>query len=110
MSSSYSHWYHFIIDFIVSQIWTRCDNRIGTMRKDLWSILSMVNFTTLLLSFITTSVFAQGSPYSEEYMDKHDGGDRAEYLQEMEYSDPLFYVPPANNASFPNSTISNTIR
>lgn len=39
---------------------------------------------------MTTLVFAQESPYSEEYMEKHDGGDRAEYLQEMEYSDPLF--------------------
>ena len=29
-------------------------------------------------------------PYSEEYMQQHDGGDRAEYLQEMEHSDPWF--------------------
>jgi hypothetical protein len=27
-------------------------------------------------------------------MQQHDGGDRAEYLQEMESSDPPFYVPP----------------
>lgn len=59
---------------------------------------------------MTTSVFAQGSPYSEEYMEEHDGGDKVEYLQETEYSDPLFYVPPANYASFPNSTNSSTIR
>lgn len=50
----------------------------------------MVNFIILISSFMTTLVFAQESPYSEEYMEKHDGGDRAEYLQEMEYSDPLF--------------------
>jgi hypothetical protein len=29
-------------------------------------------------------------------MQQHDGGDRAEYLQEMESSDPSFYVPPVN--------------
>jgi hypothetical protein len=33
---------------------------------------------------------------SEEYMAQHDGGDRAAYLQEMENSDPSFYVPPVN--------------
>jgi hypothetical protein len=37
-----------------------------------------------------TSVFAQDAPYSEEYMQQRDGGDRAEYLQEMEHSDPSF--------------------
>lgn len=52
---------------------------------------------TMLLSFIAVnSAFAQDAPYSEEYMDQHDGGDRAEYLQEMEHSDPSFYVPPTN--------------
>lgn len=44
-----------------------------------------------------TPVFAQDTPYSEEYMRQHDGGDRAEYLQEMESSDPFFYVPPADS-------------
>jgi len=41
-------------------------------------------------------------------MRQHDGGDRAEYLQEMEHSDPLFYVPPVNDVSFstPNNSIS----
>jgi len=29
-------------------------------------------------------------------MAQHDGGDRAAYLQEMENSDPSFYVPPVN--------------
>lgn len=52
---------------------------------------------TMLLSFIATnSAFAQDAPYSEDYMQQHDGGDRAEYLQEMEYDDPSLYVPPAN--------------
>ena len=57
-----------------------------------------------------TSVFAQDSPYSEEYMEKHDGGDRVEYLQEMEYSDPLFSVPPADRTSLSNTTNSSTIK
>jgi hypothetical protein len=39
--------------------------------------------------FISTSVFAQDAPYGEEHMAQHDGGDRAEYLQEMEHSDPV---------------------
>jgi hypothetical protein len=52
---------------------------------------------TMLLSFVAlNSAFAQNAPYSEEYMQQHDGGDRAEYLQEVEYDDPLMYVPPAN--------------
>jgi hypothetical protein len=49
--------------------------------------------------------FAQGGPYTEEYMQQHDGGDRAEYLQEMGHSDPWFYVPPVNDASI--STTDN---
>jgi hypothetical protein len=61
----------------------------------------------------TTSAFAQDTPYSEEYMTQHDGGDRAEYLQEMEHSDPWFYVPPVNDASIssstPNPTTNNTV-
>jgi hypothetical protein len=39
----------------------------------------------------------QNAPYNEEYMQQHDGGDRDEYLQEMEHSDPEFYVPPVVN-------------
>ncbi len=37
----------------------------------------------------------------------NNGGDRAEYLQEMENSDPWFYVPPVNDAS--HSTIYNNL-
>ena len=74
------------------------------------SFLSLVLGSTILqLSFfVATSVFAQDI-YSEEYMRQHDGGDRAEYLQELEHSDPLFYVPPVNDASFPatNNTSAN---
>jgi hypothetical protein len=55
-------------------------------------MLAVLGSTVLL--FISTSAFAQNAPYSEEYMAQHDGGDRAEYLQEMEHSDPEFYVPP----------------
>jgi len=40
----------------------------------------VVGFTMLLSSFAATSAFAQDRPYSEEYMQQHDGGDRAEYL------------------------------
>jgi hypothetical protein len=60
----------------------------------------------LLSSFIAASIaFAQ----DEKYMQEHDGGDRAEYLQEMEHDDPMFYVPPVNDASFPvaNNTSAN---
>jgi hypothetical protein len=72
-------------------------------------MLAVVGFTgfTMLLSFFTaTSAFAQERPYSEEYMQHHDGGDRAEYLQEMENSDPWFYVPPVSDASL-STTESN---
>ena len=57
---------------------------------------------TLMSLFEATSVLAQDTPYGEEYMQQHDGGDRAEYLQEMEHSDPRIYVPPANEASHSN--------
>ena len=59
-------------------------------------MLSMVDLAMLVSSFAVTitPVFAQDTPYSEEYMQQH--GDRAEYLQEMESSDPPFYVPLAN--------------
>ena len=61
-------------------------------------MLAMVGLAILVSSFAITitPVFAQDTPYSEEYMQQHDGGDRAEYLQEMESSDPPFYVPPAD--------------
>jgi hypothetical protein len=51
--------------------------------------------------FISTSAIAQDAPYSEEHIAQHDGGDRPEYLQEMEHSDPAFYVPPINDGSLP---------
>jgi hypothetical protein len=51
-------------------------------------ILAVVGFTMLLSFFAAASAFAQTYPRSEEYMQQHDGGDRAEYLQEMENSDP----------------------
>jgi hypothetical protein len=40
-------------------------------------------------------------------MQQHDGGDRAEYLQEMEHSDPPFYVPPVSDASLSPTTDNN---
>ena len=69
------------------------------------SMLAVVSFTMLLSVFVATSAFAQDI-HSEEYMQQHDGGDRAEYLQEMENSDPWFYVPPVSDASL-STTESN---
>jgi hypothetical protein len=51
-------------------------------------VLAVFGSTIVLSLFAATSVYAQGNPYSEEYMEQHDGGDRNEYLQEMEHSDP----------------------
>ena len=59
-------------------------------------ILVVAGLTMLLSSIAVNSAFVQDAPYNEEYMKQHDGGDRAEYLQDMEYSDPWFYVPPTN--------------
>jgi len=50
-------------------------------------MLAALGFTIVLSFFAATSVFAQDI-HSEEYMQQHDGGDRAEYLQELEHSDP----------------------
>jgi hypothetical protein len=68
------------------------------------AILLVVLGSTALLSSSVATVLAQDAPYNEEYMQQHDGGDRAEYLQEMEISDPEFYVPPMNDASFSAAT------
>jgi hypothetical protein len=59
-------------------------------------MLGVVGFTMLLSLFTTTIAFAQDTPYNEEYMQQHDGGDRNEFLQEMEHNDPWFYVPPVS--------------
>ena len=71
-------------------------------------MVAVVGFTILLSFLAATSSFAQTYPHSEEYMQQHDGGDRAEYLQEMEYSDPWFYVPPVNDASISNTNNNAT--
>jgi hypothetical protein len=68
-------------------------------------MLAVLGSTVLL--FISTSAFAQDAPHSEKHMAQHDGGDRAEYLQEMEHNDPAFYVPPVNNGSL--STTNNNV-
>jgi hypothetical protein len=70
------------------------------------SLLAVLGYS-IVLSFFVTTTFAQDDPYAEEYMQQHDGGDRAEYLQEMGYSDPWFYVPPVNDASV--STTDNVL-
>ena len=63
---------------------------------------------TLPLEFDVKSMLSGlDIPYDEEYMQRHDGGDRDEYLQEMEHSDPEFYVPPVNDASFSAATNSS---
>jgi hypothetical protein len=64
-------------------------------------MLAVLGSTVLL--FISTSAFAQDAPYSEEHMAQHDGGDRVEYLQEVEHSDSSFYVPPSNDPSLQSS-------
>jgi hypothetical protein len=66
------------------------------MKRYQVSTLAVVGLTMLLSLSVTITAFAQDAPSSQEYMAQHDGGDRAEYLQEMEHSDPSFYVPPAN--------------
>ena len=67
------------------------------MKKHLPLQILVVVGLTMLFSFIAlNSAFAQDARYSEEYMQQHDGGDRAEYLQEMDHSDPSFYMPPVN--------------
>jgi hypothetical protein len=66
----------------------------------------LASSVTLILLSGATSVLAQDTTYPEEYMQQHDGGDRAEYLQEMEHSDPRFYGPPVNDASL-SSTDNN---
>ncbi|HEU4824783.1 MAG TPA: hypothetical protein VFS97_15280 [Nitrososphaeraceae archaeon] len=69
------------------------------MKKHLVLPMLAVLGSTIVLSFFVATALAQDTPYSEEYMKQHDGGDRAEYLQEMEYSDPLFYVPLVNDTN-----------
>jgi hypothetical protein len=78
------------------------------MKKHLTMTTTMLAVlgSTVLSSIIAASItFAQ----DEEYIQQHDGGDRAEYLQEMEHNDPLFYVPPVNDVSFPvaNNSLAN---
>ena len=61
--------------------------------------------SSIVLSFVVAApAFAQDNSYSEAYMTQHYGGDRAEYLQEMEHNDPWFYVPPVNDASLSATT------
>jgi hypothetical protein len=50
-------------------------------------MLAVLGSAIMLSFFVAASAFAQDAPYSEKYMQQHDGGDRAEYLQEMESSD-----------------------
>jgi hypothetical protein len=71
------------------------------MMKHLVLPMLAVLGSTMISFFVATSALAQDTPHSEEYMKQHDGGDRTEYLQEMEHNDPLFSVPPMNDAGLP---------
>jgi hypothetical protein len=57
----------------------------------------------LLPFFALPYALARDATQSEEFMQQHDGGNRVEYLQEVEHSDSSFYVPPSNDASLQNS-------
>jgi hypothetical protein len=77
------------------------------MQKHLVLLVLVVLGSTVLPSFLVATIaFAQDTPYSEEYMEQHDGGDRNEYIQEREHSDPEFYVPAINDSS-PSSSGNN---
>ena len=67
-------------------------------------MLAVLGFTVMLFSSVATSVLAEDPPYSEEYMQQHDGGDRGEYLQETKTSEPPFPVPPMNDAPLSAAT------
>jgi hypothetical protein len=71
-------------------------------------ILAVLGYAILLSFFVATLALAQDTPHSEEYMQQHDGGDRAEYLEEAEHNDPPFYVSPVNDTSL--SSIAFFIR
>ena len=70
-------------------------------------MLAVLGSVALVSFFSSTSSSAETYNHTEEYMQQHDGGDRAEYLQEIEHSDPLFYVPPVNGTSHSSITDSN---
>jgi hypothetical protein len=70
-------------------------------------MLAILGSVVLVSFFSLTSSSAETYNHTEEYMQQHDGGDRAEYLQEIEHSDPLFYVPPVNGTSYSSITDSN---
>jgi hypothetical protein len=87
-----------IIKSIKLQIWNEWVNVVRTQmqRYLVLSTLAVLGLTMLLSLSVTITAFAQDVPISEESMEQHDGGDRAEYLQEIGASDPTFYVPPTN--------------
>ena len=66
-------------------------------------ILVAISLTMLPPFFALPYALAQDAIQSEEFMQQHDGGDRVEYLQEVEHSDSSFYVPASNDASLQNS-------
>jgi hypothetical protein len=87
--------YRISLFFTILQIWDKYDVilKINAQTNFACSSRELYDASIILVASIA---YAQDTPYSEEYMRQHDGGDRAEYLQEMEHSDGSFYVPPAN--------------
>ena len=77
------------------------------MKNYIMPLTLVVASATLMSLFEAPTALAQDAPYSEKYMQQHDGGDRAEYLQEMENTDPWIYVPPVKDASL--STMDNNV-
>ena len=63
-------------------------------------LLALFTSIAVLHLDLMSPIFAQ-STKSEAYKNQHDGGDRAEYEQEVAYSEPRFYVPPVSTSSAP---------
>jgi hypothetical protein len=78
------------------------------MNYQMLLILAIALFSSITMLIIVQigHSFAQSTD-SEEYKSRHDGGDRAEYEQELAYSDPPFYVPPVRDISNGNQDTAN---
>ena len=86
------------VDFMKLQISNKCNKIMMMMTKHLALSMLAVLGSTMVLSFFSITSSSAETP-TEEFMQQHDGGDRNEYLQEIEHSDPEFYVPPVNGTS-----------
>jgi hypothetical protein len=71
-----------IVDFITLQICNKYNNISEDMTKYLvLPMLAVLGSVVLVSFFSSTSSSAETYNHTEEYMQQHDGGDRAEYLQ-----------------------------